>query len=159
MEPAWLDAFLASIEQWPLAAHLRGSVWLYPLVNAAHIVGIALLFGAVVPLDLRLAGLFPAQPLSALKRVLIPLAATGLAIAALAGALLFIAKAADYANAILFRIKMALLALAVINAIWLTLRLRRRGDAPPDRPAQISALASIALWLGVIVCGRLVGYF
>lgn len=157
-----MDAFFAGIEQSPLAAHLRGSVWLYPVVNAAHITGIALLFGAIVPLDLRLAGFFPTQPISPLKRVLIPVAATGLVIAAVAGALLFMAKAADYANATFFRIKMALLVLALVNAMWLTLRLRRRDEthgAPLDGQTRVSALASIALWLGIILCGRLVGYF
>jgi len=45
---------LTAIEQWPLAAALRSGRWSYAAVNGGHIIGIALLFGAIVPLDLRL---------------------------------------------------------------------------------------------------------
>ena len=43
----------AALEATALSQALRASIWLYPLVNTGHVVGIALLFGAIVPLDLR----------------------------------------------------------------------------------------------------------
>lgn len=155
-----MNEFLAALEALPLAAGLRGSVWAYPLVNAAHIVGIALLFGAVVPLDLRLIGLFSAVDVSRLSRVLVPVAAVGLALAVSAGSLLFITDARDYFASNLFRAKMIVLVLALANVV-VAFRVSRRTGAEGGPPAslRVAAAASIGLWLAVIVLGRLVGYF
>ena len=153
-----LNEFLAAIEASPLAAGLRGSVWLYPLVNAAHIVGIALLFGAIVPLDLRLMGLFKAIDPTMLSRLLVAVAATGLALAVAAGSLLFLTDAGDYFASNLFRFKMTVLLLALANVVLVS-RLSRRPGARAAACLRVAAAASIGLWLTVIVLGRLVGYF
>jgi hypothetical protein len=155
-----LYAFFQSVEQWPIAAELRGSTWAYPLVNAAHIVGIALLFGAIVPLDLRLAGFWPAIPVAPLRRVLVPVAVLGLALAVTAGVLLFIAKAPDYAASALFQAKMALVTLALVNAAALRLAPTWRAkNETGGRWPRLAGIASIVLWLSAILLGRLVGYF
>lgn len=153
-----LQAVLTSLEQWPLASSLRGSTWSYPLVNAAHILGIALLFGSIVPLDLRLAGLWPSLALEPLRRVLVPVAVFGLLLAASSGFLLFAAKATKYAASFWFLAKIALVALALANALLLRMApaWRQRGAGVWPRAA---GLASIALWAAAIVMGRLVGYF
>ena len=61
-----LEALATALQASGLSALLRSSIWLYPLVNTGHVVGIALLFGAIVPLDLRLIGAFRAVPLAPL---------------------------------------------------------------------------------------------
>jgi hypothetical protein len=73
-----IEAWMAELEATVLAAALRGSVWAYPLVNAGHILGVALLIGSIVPLDLRLLGLWQAVPLASLWRVLTRITATAL---------------------------------------------------------------------------------
>lgn len=154
---------LAGLESTALATTLRGSTWLYPLVNAGHIAGIALLFGAIAAFDLRLLGAWRTTLLDALSRVLVPVAMTGLIIAALAGSLLFITKAREYAASPLFQTKMLTLCIEVANALaYHTLSRRRRepGSAPPSVPLQrFHGAVSITAWLSVIVLGRLVGYF
>ena len=64
----------------PIVA-LRGSTWTYPLVNAAHIVGLALLLGGITPLDLRLLGLFAHVPLRTMVEITVPVAVAGLLLA------------------------------------------------------------------------------
>jgi len=148
---------LAALEGSAVASSLRGSTWLYPLVNAAHILGVALLFGAIVPLDLRMMGTWPGIALSALARVLVPVAAAGLGLAVAAGALLFIARATEYAASGFFLAKMAVLAaglanLAAVHALGYT----------RDRPARLRtplAAVSLVIWFTVILLGRLIGYF
>lgn len=155
---------LASLEGSALAATLRGSTWLYPLVNAGHIVGIALLFGAIASLDLRLMGAWRTIPLDMLSRVLVPVAALGLGLAALAGSLLFITNASEYVASAFFQAKMLVLVLGVANALTYRL-LRREGQGPGSERALSAPLqrlygaASLTVWLCVIVLGRLVGYF
>jgi hypothetical protein len=147
VEP-WLEALQAT----EVATALRRGRWLYPLVNAGHVLGIALLVGAILPLDLRRLGAWSGVPLAALERVLTQVAATGLALAAVTGALLFSVSASDYAALGLFQVKMALVALGVANALWAHARVRA------GRPVAAFALASAALWLAVLLLGRLVGY-
>ena len=161
-----LADILTGVQGSGVAAGLRGSTWLYPLVNAGHIVGIALLFGAIVPLDLRLIGLWQRLPLESLSRVLIPVAGAGFALALACGALLFIAKANDYAASTLFQAKMLVLAFALVNALAFAVLHRRRkhraDQAVPTRPAlsqRIIGATSLAAWLAVILLGRLIGYF
>jgi hypothetical protein len=152
---------LAGLEGSALAAILRGSTWLYPLVNAGHIVGIALLFGAIAPLDLRLMGAWSGTSLGMLSRVLVPVAATGLLLAALAGSLLFITKATEYAVSAFFQAKMSVLAVGLANIVaFHVLRRKGTGSVPQPVPLQrVFGATSLTVWLCVIVLGRLVGYF
>jgi hypothetical protein len=156
--------WLAGLEATAFATALRNSVWTYPLVNAGHIAGIALLVGSIVPLDLRLLGAWRSVPLAPLWRVLTRTAAVGLALAAVFGALLFITRATEYAVSGFFLTKMAIVAAATVNA--LLLRTGARDDlmnagpgARPSRRMRLAGAFSLAAWLTALTLGRLVGYF
>lgn len=156
----WLEALQNT--EW--ASALRVSYLAYPLVNAGHIMGLALLFGAIVPLDLRLMGFWPSVPLAALARVLLPVAIAGLLIAIGFGLLLFSVSAVKYAGMSVFWTKLAIIAGAIANALFLHRSAAWEGAvAGPDGPLplrlKIGALLSIALWIGAIICGRLIAYF
>jgi hypothetical protein len=158
-----IESFASALHDTPLAQALRASIWLYPLVNTAHVVGIALLFGAIAPLDLRLIGLWKHVPLEPLAATLVPVAITGLSIAVISGALLFVTRPVDYVVEPLFALKMALVAAAVLNALALrrSPRWRLTGVQPGtavDPAWRSAAVASLVLWLGVITAGRLIGY-
>ena len=74
------SGWLAALESSGLGETLRQSVWLYPLVEIAHILGFALLVGAILAFDLRLLGVRSARlPAEALSRLLLPVAVTGFA--------------------------------------------------------------------------------
>ena len=91
-----LETWSVALQATALSRVLRASLWLYPLVNTAHLVGIALLFGAIVPLDLRLAGCWKSVPLQPLARTAVPVAVAGLLLALATGALLFATRPLDY---------------------------------------------------------------
>lgn len=146
------------------AQMLKASFWVYPLVNAGHILGIALLVGAIAVLDLRLLGLFRKVPVAALAAGAVPVAALGLFLAAVTGFLLFAVKPLDYAGSTLFLGKLAAIAAAVLNLILVRRNARWRriaqgGPAEPDGALLLAGLLSLALWIGALVLGRLVGYF
>jgi len=69
-----LAELLTALQNLEPVAALRASRWVYPLVNAGHIAGIALLVGAILPRDLRLLGAWRSVPLDLLSRVLLPVA-------------------------------------------------------------------------------------
>jgi hypothetical protein len=150
-----VEDLAAAIEASGVASFLRRSRWTYPGVNAAHVLGVALLVGAVVPMDLRLIGLWRADmPLRQVLRLLRPVAATGAALALATGTLLFTVQARDYLAQPLFFAKMALVALGLGHALWWGGAL---GDARPG-PRRLAGALSLALWLSALVCGRMLGY-
>lgn len=158
-----LETFASALHATALSRELRASLWLYPLVNTGHVVGIALLFGGIVPLDLRLLGCFRRVPLEHLAGTLVPVAVGGLALAVATGALLFATQPRDYVAEPLFGIKLALIAAAVANALLLrrSPRWTLGGVSPATEPRpawHIAAAASILLWLCAITAGRLIGY-
>ena len=103
----------------PFVGPLRRSVWAYALVNAAHILGIGLLLGAILPLDLRLMGWHQGPPLSTLAPFLSRIAAAGLALAVATGATLLSVQPMEYLPLPAFRAKMLLIALALVNLLAL----------------------------------------
>lgn len=145
----------------PLAAALRASGTAYLAVNAAHILGIAMLVGAILPLDLRLAGAFGRVPLAVIGPFLRNAAMLGAGLAVVTGTLLFTVNPTEYVANPAFRIKLALLALAIANAalaghpaLWS--RAMETGAAPPMLRAL--ALLSAVLWPSVILAGRWIGF-
>ena len=150
--------WLGAVEALPLVEALRLSSWAYPAVNTLHIVGIALLFGAIVPLDLRLAGWRRKEAsLTPLSCVLLPVATFGFILAALAGLLLFVTDARAYAASPLFQAKLVLIALALCNA-WLLRRVDWQNPTLSSRRLALAGAASLFLWVGAITLGRLIAY-
>jgi hypothetical protein len=154
---------LTAIQELPFAAALRNGRWSYAAVNATHITGIALLFGAIVPLDLRLIGFWRSTPIRSLTRILVPVAVTGLVLAVTAGLLLFSVRAVQYAATAVFQVKLALILCAVANALLLRRAVEweasrdTAGAAPPVR-LRLAGGVSIVLWLSVIACGRMIAF-
>jgi hypothetical protein len=153
----------AALEGTALASALRQSFWIYPLVNAGHIVGLALRVGAIVPMDLRLAGCWRDVPVAAMGRILLPVAITGVMLAVSTGALLFSVRAVEYAAMPLFWLKFCLIAAAVANALLLhasrAWTVYEASALPGTMPRlQLAGTLSIVLWLAIIVVGRMVGY-
>jgi hypothetical protein len=153
----------AALQGTAIATALRQSFWVYPLVNAGHIVGLALLFGAIVPMDLRLISCWREVPVAAMSQILLPVAIAGLALAVSTGALLFSVRAVEYAATPLFWLKFSLIAAAVGNALLLHVsaawNVYEGGELPGTMPRlQTAGALSIGLWLAIIVVGRMIGY-
>lgn len=153
MEDLW-----AAIQGSDVSQALRFSQWRYATANAVHILGIALLVGAVVPLNLRLLGAWPRHSLTELARVLVPVAATGLTIAVLAGMAIFSVRAKDYGVLELLWFKLSLVAVGIVSAIAFHVAagwwLERSG--PVQR--RVHAAVSLACWIGALFCGRYIAY-
>ena len=158
-----MDALLTWLEALPLAVGMRTGAWPFPIANTAHVVGIALLFGGIAVLDLRLLGVGArAADIGPLARLVLPLAAIGFVLAAASGALMFIANAREYWGNPLFSWKLALIAAAGANVLVLhatTWRGRETWGEHAPISVRAAAFMSLGLWLGVIACGRLMAYF
>ncbi len=154
---------LTALQDWMPVAALRHSRWTYASVNAAHIVGIALLFGAIVPLDLRLMGWRRTVAIGTMARILLPVAIAGLVLALAAGLALFSIRATKYAATGLFQLKVALVICAISNAFLLHRSVQWEAhqaavDVTPPQRLRVAGALSIALWLSVITCGRMLAF-
>ena len=147
---------LEAIGGWPGASWLQQSATAYLFVNAAHILGIAVLLGAILPLDLRLLGFFRRYPVEVLAPFLVRCAAVGLSLALLAGAWLFSVKPDEYLANAAFRWKLALLALALINVGFQ--HRDTRGSLHLSPAVRVRAGVSLCLWACVLVAGRWIGF-
>ncbi len=157
-----VDAALSALEASALAEGLRASQYAYPLVNAAHILALATLFGSILALDLRLLGLFRTVPVVPLAKVLPRVSAAGLALALPTGFALFAVQPFDYLSHPVFPVKLALIAFAAANAVllhrtagWYSVL---AGDV--DIPVRVRAAAVLSLlgWTSAIVAGRLLAF-
>lgn len=159
-----LDQWLAALEATALASTLRDSTWIYPLVNAGHILGVALLVGSIIPLQLRLLSLWRSLPLAPLWHVLTRTAAAGLILAACFGSLLFATRATEYAASPFFIAKMAVVFAATAHAIafrFVFADAPSAGQASGAHSWRVRAAAgfSMTAWLAALTLGRLLGYF
>ncbi|NBB81921.1 MAG: hypothetical protein GVY28_00795, partial [Alphaproteobacteria bacterium] len=112
-----METLAVALAATEIAQHLRVSRWGYAAVSTGHVLGIALLVGAVVPLDLRLIGLWRSVPVVAVSRLLVPVAAVGLVLAVATGLLLLSVRAPEYAALPVVRLKLALIVLAAGSAL------------------------------------------
>ncbi len=145
----------------PPALAMRANAWLYPAVEIVHIVGFAVLVGAVAMFDLRVLGFGRDLPVRLLARHLLPWSAGSMLLVLPSGLLLFAAEAPDLGANRVFLLKLGLIAVAGLNALAFhggpyRAAERWQGRAPPR--ARLHALLSLLLWLAVIVCGRLLAY-
>lgn len=137
----------------------RGSLWLYPIASIAHVLGIALLVGAIVSFDLRVLGVARAVPFAAAAGLLLPVARAGFAIIVVSGVVMLAADATQVATNDAFAVKTVLVVLALTNVLFF-----HRVAWPPEgqEPGQLArtlAAFSAVLWLGVASSGRAIAYF
>lgn len=143
-----------------VGTYIRESVWSFPIILGLHSLGLSLSVGTLFWFDLRLLGIIMRrQRVSEVYRHLMPWMISGFVLMFLTGGLLFWSQAEYVYEDVYFRIKMALLPLAGVNAVCYHLLTERTralwDDAPvPPRAARMAGLISIALWTAVIVNGR-----
>ena len=141
------------IEETAIALWVGESLWAYPLLLSLHVVGLAVIVGVVVMLDLRLLGLFKGLQVDSFLP-LMKFAWVGFLINAMSGLLLFSSQASYFVTNVPFLLKISLIfAGAVITGI-LQHRIRNAKGASSRAIAVISLVA----WIGAIVNGRLIAY-
>jgi hypothetical protein len=153
-----VETLFAAIEASSIAEYLRDARWGYAALNATHILGIALLIGSVLPLDMRLLGLWSDISRSTLARVLVPTATTGLVVAVSTGALLFSIRASEYASTTIVQAKLALIALGAGSALAVHWRYGLYFQRTDQQRLAGPALLSMGCWLGALICGRLIAF-
>ena len=159
---------LGALESSGLGQAMRQWLWLYPSVEIVHIVGIALLFGSIAVMDLRLLGVSRSIPVRTLARHVLPWSAGSFLLIIPSGLLMFTAHATEFIDSEVFVVKMLLIMAGGVNAalfhtitfrtadVWDSEEMRK---LPPPPSARAAGALSLVIWISVIACGRLLAYF
>ena len=152
------------LQRTAVAVSIRDSLYTFPVLESIHVVGLALVFGTIAILDLRLLGVASTdRPVSRLMADLLKWTWAAFAVTALTGGLMFSTNALVYFHNTFFRAKMILLVLAGLNMLVFELTARKtidRWDRASTTPssAKVVATISLVIWIGVIVAGRVIGF-
>jgi hypothetical protein len=153
----WLGATAAS-------AVIQNVSWIIPLVQTIHILAISIVLSSVAMLDLRLLGLAGKRvTISGMAERFLPWIWGALAVLALTGMILITGEPDRSLLNPAFQIKMVLVVSAIIVTLIFQRTVRRNAafwDLSPARrrSARLTALISLAIWLAIAICGRLIAY-
>jgi hypothetical protein len=153
-----------SIYNTRLSTSIRESVWVFPIIETIHVLGITVLVGTIAIFDLRLLGvIMRREPVSGIASQVLPWTWAGFVLMFSTGLLLSISEAAtNYYNPA-FRIKLILLLLVGLNPLIFHRSIYRRVNewdrsAVTPLRARVAAVCSLVLWAGIIVAGRMIAY-
>ena len=157
-----MNDILYWMEQSALGQLMRDSVWLFPLAEILHFLGLSLLIGSLMVVDLRLLGIIKDMSFRAIYRYL-PVTLLGFGINVVTGTMFLFTDPFRYYPNIAFRIKIGLIVLAGLNALWFQFKvhpatLKSPQGSGPDLATRVVAVLSLVLWLAVIVMGRMIPY-
>jgi hypothetical protein len=151
---------MVSISHEAIANFVLDNVWIWPAAETLHFIGLCLLFGIVLVVNLRMLGFVKAVSFASVHRLL-PWAMLGFAVNTFTGMLFFIATPTQYTMNVAFYWKVALMLIAGANTLYLTVFdeawALRPGDEPP-MTAKIIAASGIIIWIGVIYAGRMLPF-
>lgn len=159
-----MEEFLKWLAATGLATDIRNSLYVFPLLESTHVLGLALVIGTIAVIDLRLLGLASAnRPFQRMASDILKWTWAAFALTAVTGLLMFTTNAVVYYHNFYFRTKMVLLVLAGANMLVFELTAGRtihKWENAPSAPPVGKAVAavSLAIWIGMIFMGRLIGF-
>jgi hypothetical protein len=162
-----MPGFLLAAEHTSIAAAMRGQLggeWLFPIVETLHVISLAMVFGSIVMVDLRLVGATSRNSaVSRLSGEVLPYTWGAFICAAVTGTLLFVSKAHVYFYNLQFQLKFLCMFLAGVNMAVFHFGAYRHvlewdEKHSPPLAARLAGALSIALWIGVIFFGRWIGF-
>ena len=156
------ESIVSWIEGGTLNTWVLGSSWIWPTMETLHFIGLSLMLGALLVIDLRLAGYFRKIDILVTHKLL-PWVFVGFGINLVTGVLFFFGDPGRYAINIGFQIKMVLVLLAGLNALWFYWKINpvmKSWEPNGNTPALAKTIAWVSLgtWFGVLLLGRLIPY-
>jgi hypothetical protein len=159
-----LNALMEWLQATSLALFIHNTPWVFTTIEVVHVFAISLVIGTIAIVDLRLLGLGSTKrPFAELATQVLPFTWIFFGIAAAAGSLLFISRAAAYLVSTTFQIKMAIIVLAGINMLifeLITARSVQKWNVAPKPPtaARLAGGISLTCWVLVVIFGRWTGF-
>lgn len=153
------DSLFSVISDSDLAAWVVRSPYIWPTLESIHFVSLCALFGCIMVVDLRLIGLLR-EPLKAASQTLIRIALAAFGINLATGVLFFFGNTFKYVDNPAFELKLVLILIAGLNALYVRTRLSHViATNSATRASAAAGYLSLLVWAGVIVCGRMITFY
>lgn len=158
-----LNPLLDWVAETALSRWVTGSPWVWPGLETLHFFGLSVLIGGLVIMDLRVMGYKCGLPLGVVHQIM-PLVFVGFAINACSGFLFVMGDPHRYAANYAFKVKMMLLLLAGLNALWFALKVSpqmKNWTESTEEPPRVKFVGAVSLilWFSVGIHGRLITFF
>jgi len=159
-----VDTLLHGLKETGFATAIRENGSLFPWIEAVHVLGVTIVIGSIGLLELRLIGLTSLnRPVSRVLKDVLPITWGAFAVSVISGFLLFASNAPTYAENAFFLSKLVLLLGAGLNAFGFHAFVERSiakwdSAARTPLPARLSGIFSLLMWVGIVICGRWVGF-
>ena len=154
-----LEPFFRWCESTAIGTAVRDSVWAFPILEAVHLLGLCMLGGALLVVDLRLLGAgLTRQPVARLARHARRWLITALAILISTGVPLFLSEAIKAYYNTSFWVKMTTLPIALAFTFAVRERVARQENGEPGVRGKVVGAVSLALWFTVAAAGRWIGF-
>jgi len=145
--------------QTTIGEEIRNSTWLFPIIEAVHLLGFGVLTGAVLIVDMRLLGFgLSKQPVTQLSSDVEPWMLASVTVMFASGVPLFLCESIKCLYSVPFWVKMTSLFLALLFTFTFRRRVTRAGLSSDQPVARTTALISLTLWFGVAWGGRWIGF-
>jgi hypothetical protein len=157
-----METFVQTLESSAINQWVMGTAWAWPVMEILHFMGLSFLLGSLLVIDLRMAGFFRQINIAATHKLL-PWTFLGFGVNLTTGILFLFGDPARYTANIGFLIKMTLVVVAGLNALWFWWKINpviRTWEPHADTPALAKVIAWVSLgsWFGVLLLGRLIPY-
>ena len=137
---------------------IRDSLWLFPVIEAVHLLGLCLLGGAVLILDLRMVGFGLRHPIADVARGTRPWLIGAVTVMLLTGTALFLSESIKCYYNTSFWVKITTLPVALLFAFTWHRRVAMAAGIEPTLRTRSAAVISLALWFTVAAAGRWIGF-
>jgi uncharacterized membrane protein len=159
-----LRTALASLQNSAIPTAIREGEHLFPWIECVHVLALTIVIGSIAIVDSRLIGFTSRdRTVAETTAAVLPITWIAFGVAAITGALLFSSNALAYSHNGYFQAKLALIAIAGLNMLTYHVLFARQAGAwrsaaltPPS--ARIVGAISLGLWIGVVACGRWIGF-
>lgn len=158
-----MQGIIEAITATEFATSIRESALTYPILLSTHLTAIGLFGGLILMTDLRLLGVaLTNRPALQIINALRPWKALGFVILVTCGSLLGMSKLSTYEPNPYFRAKLTLLVLVGVHALMFRKSVYHNPEldkGPLPGAAKTAAVLSIVIWVGLVTCGRMIGYW
>lgn len=138
---------------------IKGSAWLFPVIEAGHLLGLCVLGGSLLVVDLRMLGLgLRRQTIAELAQDVWPWLLGSIGVMIVTGTALFLSESVKCYHSQAFWVKITTMPIAVLFTLTVRRRVSRGGTLDTTAVTRLVALLSLALWFTVAAAGRWIGF-
>jgi hypothetical protein len=138
---------------------IKASPWLFPVIESVHLLGLAVLGGSLLVVDLRMLGVgLRAQSIAGLARDARPWLLGSIGVMIVTGTALFLSESVKCYYSPAFWVKITTIPVALLFTLTVRRRVALAVTLETTARTRLVAIVSLALWFTIAAAGRWIGF-